>query len=65
MAFTLSLDDFVVTFFLTTADAETLPIRIYQSVKGPPPMLHVVSTIMIGLTLLTVLAAEGFKRLNR
>jgi len=65
MAFTLSLDDFVVTFFLYSANAETLPIRIYQSIKGPPPMLHVVSTIMIGLTVFTVLLAEGFKPLNR
>jgi spermidine/putrescine transport system permease protein len=65
MAFTLSLDDFVVTFFVNSKDAETLPIRIYGSYKGPPPMLHVVSTIMIGMTVLTVLLAEGLKRVNR
>ncbi len=65
MAFTLSLDDFVVTYFITTASAETLPIRIYGSVKGPPPMMHVVSTLMILLTVVTVVIAEGVKRLNR
>ncbi len=65
MAFTLSLDDFIVTYFITSASAETLPIRIYGSVKGPPPMMHVVSTLMIALTVVTVLIAEGIKRINR
>lgn len=65
MAFTLSLDDFIVTFFLTGNGAETLPVRIYQSVKGPPPMMHVVSSIMIGLTVLMVLLAEGVQRIGR
>lgn len=65
MAFTLSLDDFIVTFFLTGNGAETLPVRIYQSVKGPPPMMHVVSSIMIGLTVLMVILAEGVQRLGR
>ncbi|MDB5328041.1 MAG: transporter permease [Phycisphaerales bacterium] len=65
MAFTLSLDDFVVTYFVSDADSQTLPIRIYGAYKGPAPMLHVVSTLMIGLTLLMVVMSEGIKRFQR
>lgn len=65
MAFTLSLDDFVVTFFVKDGASETLPIRIYGGVKLPPAMLHVVSTIMIGITVLMVVLSELIKRVNR
>jgi spermidine/putrescine transport system permease protein len=65
MAFTLSLDDFIVTYFVSDARSQTLPIRIYGAVKGPAPMLHVVSSLMIGLTALLVLLSEGIKRFNR
>ena len=65
MAFTLSLDDFVVTYFVSDARSQTLPIRIYGAVKGPAPMLHVVSSLMIGLTVLMVVLSEGIKRINR
>lgn len=65
MAFTLSLDDFIVTYFVSDAQSQTLPIRIYGAVKGPAPMLHVVSTLMIGLTVLMVVISEGIKRFNR
>ncbi len=65
MAFTLSLDDFVVTFFVKDGASETLPIRIYGGVKLPPAMLHVISTIMIGITVVMVMLSELVKRLNR
>jgi len=65
MAFTLSLDDFIVTYFVTDGGSETLPIRIYGAVKQRPAMLHVVSTVMIGITLLMVLMSEIIKRFNR
>lgn len=65
MAFTLSLDDFIVTYFVSDGASETLPIRIYGAVKQRPAMLHVVSTVMIGITLLMVVLSEMIKRLNR
>ncbi len=65
MAFTLSLDDFVVTYFVTDGGSETLPIRIYGAVKQRPAMLHVVSTVMIGITLVMVVLSELIKRFNR
>ena len=39
LAFTLSLDDFVITFCVTGPGASTLPLRIYSMIKhGSPPL---------------------------
>lgn len=65
MAFTLSLDDFIVTYFTYDSSSMTLPIAVWSGRKGSPAMLHVVSTIMITLTVVMVVLAEGIKRLNR
>jgi spermidine/putrescine transport system permease protein len=48
LAFTLSLDDFVVSFFTTGPGATTLPILIYSSVKrGITPDIHALSTLLV------------------
>jgi spermidine/putrescine transport system permease protein len=48
IAFTLSLDDFVVSFFTTGPGATTLPILIYSSVRrGITPDINALSTLMI------------------
>lgn len=48
LAFTLSLDDFVVSFFTSGAGSTTLPILIYSSVKrGITPEINVLSTLLV------------------
>ncbi|MBK9517820.1 MAG: ABC transporter permease [Anaeromyxobacter sp.] len=48
LAFTLSLDDFVVSFFTTGPGASTLPILIYASVKrGITPDINALSSVII------------------
>lgn len=48
LAFTLSLDDFVVSFFTSGPGATTVPIYIYSSVKrGVTGEVHALSTILI------------------
>lgn len=48
LAFTLSLDDFVVSFFTGGAGSTTLPVLIYSSVKrGITPEIHALSTLLI------------------
>ena len=48
LAFTLSIDDFVISFFTTGPGATTLPILIYSSVKrGITPDINALSTLMI------------------
>lgn len=61
MAVTLSLDDFVVTYFTKGTGINTLPIEVYNNVRRPTPMLNVVSTLLIVATMVLVLAAELFK----
>ena len=51
LAFTLSLDDFVVSFFTSGPGSTTLPILIYSSVKrGVTPDINALSTLLIALS---------------
>jgi spermidine/putrescine transport system permease protein len=58
MAFTLSIDDFVITFFTAGVDSETLPLRIYSMVKiAVTPEVNAVSTLLMALTLILITLA--------
>lgn len=66
MAFTLSMDEIIVTFFTTSAASQTLPLRVYGLAKvGLNPMLNALSTLFIVVTAAVVLFSEYLKRLNR
>lgn len=56
LAFTLSLDDFVITFFVAGPGSTTLPVKVYSMIKfGVTPEVNAVSTLMfLGSTLLVV-----------
>ncbi len=58
LAFTLSLDDFVITFFTSGPGSTTFPIKIYSMVRfSVTPEVNAASTILIVVTLaLTVTA---------
>lgn len=59
MAFTLSIDDFVITFFTAGANASTLPLQIYSMIKiSVTPEVNAVSTLLMGLTLLLIIIAS-------
>lgn len=59
MAFTLSIDDFVITYFTAGADAMTLPIKIYTMVKVTvTPEVNAISTLLMLLTLMLILIAS-------
>jgi spermidine/putrescine transport system permease protein len=48
LAFTLSLDDFVITFFTSGAGFNTLPVRVFGMIKkGVTPKINAVSTLML------------------
>ena len=48
MAFTFSLDDFIVTFFTAGAGSTTLPLRVYSMVKsGVSPVINALSAVMV------------------
>jgi putrescine transport system permease protein len=59
LSFTLSLDDLVIASFTTGPGATTLPMKIYSQVRlGVTPEINAVSTILIGLVTLGVIAAS-------
>ncbi|SFN04739.1 spermidine/putrescine transport system permease protein [Formivibrio citricus] len=58
MAFTLSIDDFVISFFTAGVGSNTLPLEIYSRVKVPMklnPEVNAVSTLLMMLTLSLIL----------
>jgi spermidine/putrescine transport system permease protein len=58
MAFTLSIDDFVITFFTAGAGTVTLPLAIYSMIKiAVTPEVNAVSTLLMLLTLLLIVVA--------
>jgi len=64
LAFTLSLDDFVITFFVVGPGATTLPVYIYSMMKfGAPPLINALSTLILLFTAIITIVyyhiAEG------
>ena len=59
MSFTLSLDDFVITFFTAGVGVSTLPLQIYSMIKiAVTPEVNAVSTLLMLLTLGMILIAS-------
>ncbi len=63
LAFTLSLDDFVITFFTSGAGFNTLPVRVFGMIKkGVTPKINAVSTIMLAFSLVLVIISLVTRR---
>lgn len=63
MSFTLSIDDFVITFFTAGVGVSTLPLHIYSMIKvAVTPEVNAVSTLLMLLTLAMILLAARFDR---
>jgi spermidine/putrescine transport system permease protein len=66
MAFTLSMDELIVTFFIRSAAATTLPIQVFGLARvGLNPMLNALSAIFILATVAFVLFSDYLKKLGR
>ena len=63
LAFTMSLDDFVISFFTAGPSSMTLPLYIYAQVRrGVTPDTHALSTLILLITVLGVIVIERFSR---
>lgn len=63
MAFTLSLDDYLVTVFTAGAGSPTLPIYVYSSVRrGVTPEINALSTILLAASMVLVVASLALQR---
>ncbi len=60
LAMTLSLDDFVITFFTSGPETLTFPVKVFSMVRfGATPEVNAASTVLIVITLaLTLLAVK-------
>ena len=58
MSFTLSIDDFVITFFTKGVGEPILPIHIYTMIKvAVTPEVNAISTLLMLLTLIMIIIA--------
>ena len=65
LSFTLSLDDFVITYFTSGPDTITFPVKVYSMVRfSVTPEVNAASTLLIILTVIltfVALKAQGVK----
>jgi spermidine/putrescine transport system permease protein len=55
MAFIISMDDFVITYFVAGAGSTTLPIYIFSSIRmGISPKINAISSLMLVISILFV-----------
>ena len=55
MALAMSLDDFVISFFVSGAGSTTLPLKIYSSVRyGVSTQVNALCAVMLGAVFLLV-----------
>lgn len=66
MAFSLSWDELIVTFFTANASSATLPIRVFGMAKvGLNPMLNALSAIFVLATAAVVIFSAYIKKIGR
>ena len=63
MSFTISLDEFIIAFFLA-GNEPTLPTYIFSQLRFPKaiPMIMAVGTVLVGASILLLTAAEFYRR---
>jgi spermidine/putrescine transport system permease protein len=63
VAFTLSIDEFVIAFFNSGPTSVTFPIRVYAMIRfGVTPVINAVAAIVMVLSLATILIALTLTR---
>ncbi|MGE5628314.1 MAG: extracellular solute-binding protein [Solirubrobacterales bacterium] len=65
LAFTLSLDDVIISFFVAGPGSVTLPLKVFSMVKfGVTPEINALSTIIIGFTMIVIVISLILKTAN-
>lgn len=63
LAFTLSLDDLIMTQFVAGAATQTLPMRVYSSVRlGVDPQINVLATIIVAVAAAALIVSARLTR---
>lgn len=62
LSFLLSFDDFLITFYTSGPGKDTLPIKLYSSMKiGLTPKLHALAVLMMVISVMLILALSRVK----
>ena len=65
LAFIISLDDLVITYFIAGVDSTTLPVFIYGIMRrGIKPEINAIATLMIVVSLLIAAIGLYFRSKN-
>lgn len=63
LVFTISLDDFVITMFVSGPGSNTLPLYIYSSVKvGVTPEMNAVSAVLLTFTIVIIAISQRLQQ---
>lgn len=63
LAFAMSLDDVVISFFVTGPETNTLPVKIYSQLKmGVTPEINALCTVMLAVTFFVVILSGLFRK---
>ena len=63
MAVTLSLEDFVITFFVAGPGSSTLPLHVYSMIRfGVSPVINALSVIIIAGTIVLAVSTRNFAK---
>lgn len=63
LAFTMSLDDFLIAHFTSGVGGTTLPLKIYSMVRfGITPEINAISTLMLVVTMVMILISQRMQR---
>jgi len=64
--FAISLDQFVISYFLATPDSRTLPVEIYTAIrKGFTPEINAISTIIILVSMSLLLIVSRYHKFEK
>ena len=65
LAFAMSMDDFIISFFVTGATTTTLPLKVYSSVKtGVSPQVNALCTLTLFAVAVLVALSKSITRRN-
>jgi spermidine/putrescine transport system permease protein len=63
LVFTISLDDFIVTFFTGGPGSTTLPLKVYSMIKsGVSPEINALSAVLVVISMTLVAVAAALQR---
>lgn len=61
LAFTISFDNFMITYMLSGSEVMTIPVHIYSMIRLEfTPKIHAISTVIIGISIVLVLVTQKF-----